>query len=195
MWLPKIYNGRDKLFFFFSYNGIYQVKTETTSSVNVTVPKTNWRNGDFSDMLNLPNAASYQVYDPRSAFVQNGHVTRTPFPGNKGIPILNPMYNFYTKLYPQPNDVAGVVSPEGSNNFYDTNMPKNEKFNSILNRVDYNISRPDEGLRQVVLEPSPGRRVRLHPRHHARPGVGRPGAHQQGRQRRLTSGPSTTPPS
>jgi hypothetical protein len=68
VWLPKIYNGRDKLFFFFSYNGIYQVKTETTSSVNVTVPKTNWRNGDFSDLLNLPNAASYQVYDPRSAF-------------------------------------------------------------------------------------------------------------------------------
>jgi hypothetical protein len=140
VWLPKIYNGKDKLFFFFSYNGIYQVKTETTSSVNVTVPKTNWRNGDFSDLLNLPNAASYQVYDPRSAFVQNGHVTRTPFPGNKGIPIMNPMYSFYTKLYPQPNDVAGVVSPEGSNNFYDTNMPKNEKFNSILNRVDYNIN-------------------------------------------------------
>jgi hypothetical protein len=138
--IPKIYNGKDKFFFFFSYNGIYQVKTETTSSNNITVPKTAWRNGDFSDLLLLPNGASYQVYDPRSAFTQNGHVTRTPFPGNKGIPILDPMYSFYTKLYPSPNDVAGVVSPEGINNFYDTNMPKNEKFNSILNRVDYNLN-------------------------------------------------------
>jgi len=138
--IPKIYNGKDKLFFFFSYNGIYQTKTETTSSVNVTVPKMAWRTGDFSDLLALPNAASYQIYDPRSASVQNGHVVRTPFPGNKGIPIFNPMYSFFTKLYPAPNNVPGVVSPEGINNFYDTNMPKNEKFNSLLNRVDYNIS-------------------------------------------------------
>jgi hypothetical protein len=36
--------------------------------------------------------------------------------------------------------VAGVVSPEGINNFYDTNMPKNEEFNSLLNRVDYSIN-------------------------------------------------------
>src|SRR5262249_16540021 len=76
----------------------------------------------------------------RSAHTLNGHVVRDPFPGNKGIPILNPMYNFYTKLYPQPNDVPGVVSPEGINNFYDSGMPKNEKFNSILNRLDYSVS-------------------------------------------------------
>jgi len=32
--IPKLYNGRDKLFFFFSYNGIYQKKAETTDSIN-----------------------------------------------------------------------------------------------------------------------------------------------------------------
>src|SRR5439155_19424159 len=86
--LPKIYNGKDKLFFFFSYNGIYQAKAETTSDINRTVPKENWKQGDFSDLLPL-DATKYQIYDPRSASLQNGRVVRTPFPGNQGIPVLN----------------------------------------------------------------------------------------------------------
>jgi hypothetical protein len=139
--IPWLYNGKNKLFFFFSYNGIYQNKAETTSSINVTVPKTAWRNGDFSDLLALPNGSSYQIYDPRTAHLDStNHVVRDPFPGNKGIPILNPMYKSIVNLYPKPNDVPGLVSPEGANNFYATNMPKNERFNSILNRIDYNIS-------------------------------------------------------
>jgi hypothetical protein len=137
--LPKVYNGRDKLFFFFSYNGIYQKKAETTSSINRTVPKIAWRQGDFSDMQAL-DAVKYTIYDPRSARQEGGRVVRTPFPGNKGIPILNPMYKFYEALYPKPNDVPGLVSAEGANNYYASAMPKDERFNSLINRVDYNIS-------------------------------------------------------
>lgn len=38
-----------------------------------------------------------------------------------------------------PNNVPGLVSAEGINNYYASAMPKNERFNSLLNRVDYNI--------------------------------------------------------
>jgi hypothetical protein len=139
--IPKLYNGRDKFFFFFSYNGIYQKKAETTDSINRTVPKMAWRTGDFSDLLALPNGAKYQIYDPRTARLDStNHVVRDPFPGNKGIPILNPMYSFYAKVYPQPNDVPGLVSPEGTINYYASAMPKNERFNSILDRTDYVIN-------------------------------------------------------
>ena len=137
--LPWLYDGRDKFFFFFSYNGIYQKKTETTSAIYRTVPRMAWRDGDFSDLLAL-NPAKYQIYDPRTARLEGGKVVRSPFPGNKGIPILNPMYNFYLKLLPVPNDVPGVVQQDGQDNYYATNMPKDERFNSILNRYDYNIS-------------------------------------------------------
>lgn len=88
--VPKIYNGKDKAFFFFSYNGIYQNKAETTSSINITVPKMAWRQGDFSDLLAL-DPVKYQIYDPRSARLVSGRVIRDPFPGNKNIPVLNPM--------------------------------------------------------------------------------------------------------
>ena len=137
--IPKLYDGRNKTFFFFSYNGIYQAKTETTDSKNVTVPKMAWRTGDFSDMLAV-DATKYTVYDPRSATLQGNRVVRTPFPGNKGVPILNPVYKYYTDLYPVPNDVPGLVTPDGINNFLAVGMPKNEKFNSMVNRVDHNIN-------------------------------------------------------
>jgi hypothetical protein len=137
--IPKLYNGTDKLFFFFSYNGIYQSKAETTDSINRDVPKMAWRQGDFSDLQAL-DAVKYTVYDPRSARQEGARVVRMPFPGNKGVPVLNPVYKFYEPLYPKPNDVPGVVSPEGLRNYYALAMPKDEEFNSIVNRVDYNIS-------------------------------------------------------
>ncbi len=130
---------KNTLFFFFSYNGIYQKKAEDTASINRTVPKMAWRKGDFSDLLAI-DPVRFTIYDPRSATLVGGRVVRTPFPQNKGIPVLNPLYKFYEPLYPQPNDVPGLVSPEGYNNWYAAAMPKDERFNSIVNRYDYNLS-------------------------------------------------------
>ena len=42
------------------------------------------RQGDFSELLNVPNGANlYTVYDPRTAHQQGNNVVRDPFPGNK----------------------------------------------------------------------------------------------------------------
>jgi hypothetical protein len=136
--IPKLVPSKDKLFFFFSYMGLRQMQTETSSLVNNTVPKMAWREGDFSDMLAL-DSRRYTIYDPRSARLENGRVVRTPFPGNKGIPVLNPMYKFYEPLYPQPNNVPGLVSAEGFNNYL-AFMPAIDHFSSMVNRIDYNLS-------------------------------------------------------
>ncbi len=137
--VPKIYNGRDSAFFFFSYNGIYQKKAETTSDVNRGVPKMAWRQGDFSDLLAI-DPVKYQIYDPRTARLSGSRVIRDPFPGNRGVPVLNPLYRFYEKFYPAPNDVPGLATPEGFNNYLAAQMPKDERFNSLLNRADYNFN-------------------------------------------------------
>jgi len=138
--VPGIYNGKDKAFFFLNYNGIYERKTNVTASViNRTVPKMAWRQGDFSDLLAV-DATRFTIYDPRSASQQGSRVVRTPFPGNKGIPILNPMYKYYESIYPTPNDVPGLVSREGFNNYLATGLIDDARFNSLLNRADYNIS-------------------------------------------------------
>ena len=136
--IPKVIDGRNKLFFFLTFGGIRQNMTEVTSN-QYTVPKMSWRQGDFSDLLAV-DAVKYTVYDPRSARSVSGRVVRTPFPGNKGVPILNPAYDWWIKLYPEPNNVPGLVMPDGTNNWYAAGQPKIDKGNNFLNRVDYNIS-------------------------------------------------------
>ena len=142
VWIPKIYDGRNKMFWSFTWNGIRQSKAETTDGeLNRTVPTLAMRQGDFSELLNAPNGAQrFTIYDPRSARPgPNNTVVRTPFPGNKGIPALNPMYDFYVKLYPTPNNVAGLATPEQTLNYLAFAMPKDEKFNSLINRFDYRL--------------------------------------------------------
>ncbi len=140
IYIPKIFNGKDKAFFYFQYNGIYQKKAETTDSINVTVPKTAWKTGDFSDLLAI-DAVKHTIYDPRTAVKQaNGRVVRTPFADNKGIPILNPVYKAYAAFFPEPNDPVGIVTAEGRRNYYGSMMPKDERFNSMLSRYDFNIT-------------------------------------------------------
>ena len=137
--IPKLFNGRDKLFFFFNYGGVFQNTTDQPDRLPRTVPKEAWRKGDFSDLLAL-DATLYQIYDPLSARQVGNRVVRTPFPENKGIPIMNPMYSFYEKIYPLPNNVSGLVTPEGFNNYFAANMPKIDRHNGLLNRIDWEAS-------------------------------------------------------
>ena len=141
VWLPKIFNGKDKFFWTFTWNGIRQSKAETTDSINRTVPTMAMRRGDFSELLSAPDGARrFTIYDPRSARTEGNTVIRQPFPGNRGVPILNPAYSFYEKLFPAPNNVAGLVTPEQTINYLANGMPKDEKFNSIVNRYDYVVN-------------------------------------------------------
>jgi hypothetical protein len=141
IFIPKILNLKDKLFWTFTWNGIRQSKAETTSSTDRTVPTEAMRQGDFSYFLTVPNGANlYTIYDPRTARASGSNVVRTPFPGNRGVPILSPTVAYYSKLYPAPNNIPGKVTPELFNNYFAGAMPKDEKFNSMVNRYDYVIS-------------------------------------------------------
>ena len=63
--IPHIYNGRDKTFFFFDYEGF---RFRTGGSSLTSVPPEAFRNGDFSALL-----PTTQLYDP---------TTHLPIPGN-----------------------------------------------------------------------------------------------------------------
>ena len=76
VWFPHLYNGKDKTFFFFAYEGWRFLEP---SNNLYTVPTTAEVSGDFSNSL-LPN----QIFDPATTKVnaQGTGYTRTPFPGN-----------------------------------------------------------------------------------------------------------------
>ena len=98
VWIPKIYNGRNKTFFFFNLEGY---TTNSTSIINGTVPTAAYRNGDFSCALYVtttnctgPTVAltdptsgyqylQNQIFDPASTTTDSkGRLVRTPFPNN-----------------------------------------------------------------------------------------------------------------
>jgi hypothetical protein len=132
VWIPKIYNGKNKLFFFFAAEGF---KDSTPTSKYYAVPTQAERNGDFSALIAA--TASDQLYNPYSAVSTNGKTTRTAFPGNV-IPtsLLNPVALAYLKFYPLPNAPGKA---DGENNFYST-APTIDNYSSYSGRLDYNIS-------------------------------------------------------
>jgi hypothetical protein len=136
--VPWLYNGQDRLFFFFSANGLKEVKTEEPLAVRRTVPTLKQRQGDFSELLAI-DPVRYQIYDPRTARLVNGRVVRDPFPNNQ-VPILNPLYKAYLPLIPLPNDVPGIVGADGQNNYLATATPYDWDYTAYGSRIDYVIS-------------------------------------------------------
>ena len=73
--IPKIIDGRNKLFFFANYsyvNDFIPGKNQGSSTVPASAAQLN---GDFSDLLRLQNPAQYQIYDPLT--VRPDPATRT----------------------------------------------------------------------------------------------------------------------
>ena len=145
--IPKIYDGRNRLFFFFNYNGFNDNKTEEANQFNKTVPTMANRAGDFSNFLVI-DAVKYQLYDPlsvrRDTSRTNGtFYIRDPIPGNI-IPqtrILAPkMYDFISKLYPVPNNDPADPRQEPRNNYLAVATPWLWDYRAYQNRLDFNAT-------------------------------------------------------
>ena len=80
VYIPKLYHGRNKTFWFTSYEGFRNRAGATGASF--TVPTAEMYNGDFSKWVDAKGAV-IPVYDPTSQVLNgNGSVTRQQFPGN-----------------------------------------------------------------------------------------------------------------
>jgi len=147
--LPKVFNGRNKLFFLYAYEGF---KGSTPNPITTTVPTAAERNGDFSALLgsgkmvssqnckNGPTVTynSNQLFDPSSGQADPncpGQVVRTPL-ANNVVPHINPTAAAYLNFYPLPNTTAAA---NGENNFR-SNVPTTNDYNSHSGRLDYNIN-------------------------------------------------------
>lgn len=130
--LPKIYNGKNKLFWFFAYEAI---KDAQPNAAFTTVPTDAERQGNFSGLLSTDNTI---LYDPYSGVVNGATTTRTPYVNNT-IPSsrLSPVAMAYLQYYPAPNVTPG--RPDGFNNFANS-ATSNDNYNNELGRLDYNLS-------------------------------------------------------
>ena len=134
--IPKVYDGLNKTFFFYSYEQ-YRSKNINTSNTT-TVPLPAYRTGDFSSLITTENRlittatgnavdalnrtmASGTIFDPNSqAIAANGTAYRNAFPGNI-VPTsrFDPIVVKILPLIPQP---LGLNASRGqaSNNYQGT---------------------------------------------------------------------------
>ena len=144
VYIPKVFDGRNKLFFFLGFSELKNLQSARPSEINYTVPTVAMRNGDFSRLLQI-DPVRYQIYDPlttRPDPARPGHFIRDPFPGNI-IPrdrIRNPMYAFYTERMPLPYNDPTDPRSDPVNNYLASGMPNNVDYRSWNNRIDYYAS-------------------------------------------------------
>ncbi len=118
---------KNRTFFMGSYE---KLQDDTIETVTNSVPSEKMRGGDFSELL----AIGVQIFDPNTARLVNGVVTRDPFPGNI-IPTnrINPIAANVLKYFPAANQ-AGQA--DLSNNFF-AEQPWTYGYNLQLMRVDH----------------------------------------------------------
>ena len=130
--IPKIYNGSNKTFFFFSEQ---TQRARRGTSSQASVPIADWINGDFSNLKN-GNGQPITIYDPLNLDASGN---RQPFPGNL-IPAnrIDKVAQNLLKYFPKPN-----ANPTNAftmqNNFFVSGKGVNDddKFDS---RIDQNFS-------------------------------------------------------
>jgi hypothetical protein len=123
--IPKIYNGKNKTFFFFSYET--SRGSQVTQLLTPTVPLESWRRGDFSGL-----AAT--IYDPASG---------APFPNNQ-IPanrINTVSQKIQDRFYPLPNFGSATVLQ--SQNYREAKTRPYDPSTYWTTRIDHRFSDKD----------------------------------------------------
>lgn len=134
------YDGRDKTFFLFNYEGY---REGTPNPQVITVPTEAFIRGDFREYKTAAGQL-ITIYDPATGRNVNGVWTRDPFPNNM-IPAnrINPIAQKLLAFYPKPNNVTPGGDP-WRNNFADIPNIANDKFKNWIFKIDQNISEKDK---------------------------------------------------
>ncbi|MGB6302237.1 MAG: TonB-dependent receptor [Acidobacteriaceae bacterium] len=122
VWIPKLYNGRNKTFFFFDAERVQQNANKVEQYF---VPTMSERQGNLSDVLANTTGAPVTIYDPNSTSA-GAPYTRTVFGGNS-IPA--------NRLNPVTQKIFGVTPVAGLAALPEPNIPSAQVWNGQPNYV------------------------------------------------------------
>lgn len=134
VYLPKIYDGRNKTFFFFGQQLVFV--REAGSGAIFTAPREDFRSGDFSRLLDASGNV-IPIYDPLTTRPDGaGGFVRDQFPGNR-IPAnrISPISRQIVELIPLP-DIADAQQ----NNF--RNRTGGGRYDNYVSTIkfDHNLN-------------------------------------------------------
>ncbi|MDQ1472121.1 MAG: hypothetical protein QOJ99_3601 [Bryobacterales bacterium] len=139
--IPKIYNGRDKTFWFFNWEGYRARRGQTNIS---SFPAQNQRDGDFSSL-------SKPIFDPlTSQLAPDGSIIRQQFPGNiipkaRISPAITYMLNTMIPLPNQPGAINNFVNTQGLSNDRDAINVRGDHNLNASNNFSFRWSRQRVG--------------------------------------------------
>lgn len=154
VWIPKVYKGRDKTFFFVDYTG-FAYRPSSNNATLTTIPNA-FRNGDFSQALGpqLLDKSGAPIFDPAGRPVYTGAIynpfsahtvigpdgksyqIRDPFPGNiipSGFPGLSAVSQKIISSFPMADNSAL------NNNFFRVQNSKIDEHRLVV-KIDEHIS-------------------------------------------------------
>jgi hypothetical protein len=148
VWIPKVYNGHDRTFFFFSWE---QYRNNQGTTARTTLPTDAERAGDFSALLGDPTGQTNpcdntpilrgQIFDPSTTTCPTGFVGgRIAFPGNKITnisPVAQQMLSFLT-AHADPN----AADPLRNNFVFRSTIPIRDT--TMTFRIDENLGVRDK---------------------------------------------------
>jgi len=153
LWLPKLYDGRNRTFFFGAYEG-YRASTPT--SLSGRVPTAAMRSGDFSGLRDSQGRLT-TIYDPLTTNTQTW--SRLPFNyGGKTNSIdpsrLTPVAKYVFNVMPEPT--FADRNPLLENNWFGV-APDTAREFTVTSRIDHRFTDND----QFYARHTEGRHSRL----------------------------------
>ena len=136
VYVPKLYNGKDKTFFFFTYEGLRQPQQNT---YHLGSPPQAIRDGDFSNYIPFGQTSVFKIYDPLTTRLSpaTGTYIRDQFPGNV-IPqgrISNVAKKALSR-FPLPN-IAGAPTDQN----LETHLSASTVRNKNTTKIDQQLSK------------------------------------------------------
>ncbi len=153
--LPGVYNGKDKTFFFASYEGLRWVRGLITTG---TMPTALERQGDFSESRNAAGQL-IAIYDPVSTApdeARPGRSIRQAFPGNR-IPVnrFDPVSRNLLRFFPAANAPG---NPFTNVNNFASNPSAPIIKNTISARLDHHFTQSQRIYGRFTLNNTPHNR-------------------------------------
>lgn len=147
--IPKLYNGRNRTFFFTS---LEWQKQRIGVTRTLTVPTAAQRAGDFSQTLTAAGAL-IRIYDPNTTRASGNTFLRDPFPGNVVPPArLDPVASRIAALFPSPNRPA--TNAAGANNFV-ANAVNALNITTWTSKVDHTFNDRDRVSARFLVHDFP----------------------------------------
>lgn len=151
VWIPKLYNGHDRSFFFFSWE---QFRQNIGTSNITTLPTDAERQGDFSALLKAPFGTPTgqtnpcdntpvllgQIFDPSTTKTVGGQLCRTAFPNNQ-VPVNNSAVaqKVLSFLNAHPNIAPTAANDQGLINNFLFLSSRTIRETSMSFRIDQNL--------------------------------------------------------